>query len=164
MTASTLTAIRERLVDVCGGLVPDVPAYSSWPGVEQVWADVGGSHFERVEAYWLDDNATVTVTYPTLRAGQKRREEEIDQIVCAGVQDAAETATIQAVKDRVHYLFGELEHALAATGRLSGATLVAGQQILLARIDEWTTEAAPLESAGFAAVVTARVLVRARIL
>lgn len=164
MTASTLSTVKARLVTVCQGLAADVPAYWTWPGIEQVWADIGGSHFERVEAYWLDHVATATVIHPTMRAGQKRREEEFEQVVNCGVQDAREDATLQAVEERALVLFGLLEDALAASGRLAGTTLTAGQQIVLARIDEWTLESGPLENHGYAAVVAASVLVRARLL
>lgn len=164
MTASTLPAVKAQLVSILGQLATDVPAYWTWPGVEQVWADMGGSHFERVEACWLDHVTPATVVHPTMRAGQKRREEEYDQIVNIGVQDAREDATLQAVEERALALFGAFEDAVAATGRLTGTTLSAGQQIVLARIDEWTLESGPLENHGYAAVVAANVLVRARLL
>jgi len=163
VTGSTLPAVKAALVDILDGLDANMPAYWTWPGVEQVWSDMGGSHFDRVEAAWLDGRATVSAGYPTLNGPQRRREEEITQVVNIGVQDAREDATLQAVEERALGLFAAFEHAIAGNATLSNATLAAGQQIILTRIDEWTIESGPLENAGYAAVVDVVVVVRAHL-
>lgn len=159
MTGSTLPAVKARLVDVLRGLDPDVPAYWTWPGVEQVWSDMGGSHFDRVEACWLEQPTEAAVSYMALGGVRKQREETYEQIVCFGVQDAGESSSGQVVEERALALFSLFEHEIAGDPLLPGADLAAGQQLLEVRIASWAIDSGPFESSGNAAVVAARVRV-----
>lgn len=166
MAGSTLPAVRTRIVAILAAIDSTVPAYHTWPGYEKVWQDRGGASGaepRKVEAAWLDSIASGTSSYPTFRAGRKRREEQYSQIVSIGAQWDTD-ATLEAVEARVMALFVELEEAIADDPAMTATTLVSGQQIIKAAVSDWELESGPVENGGFTAVITATVTVEARIL